>query len=395
MIKNICVISKEYPSEKRAIYTFLEQLVNKFADYNINCYVISPQSLTQALIRKKPIEKKKYYRYNKNGKRVTVYSPYYLSYSNFTKVINTNYLNIFNFEIVTKRVFKKLNKKIKFDVIYAHFIYPSAIVANKLGKKYNIPAFFAYGENGVYPLGCINNEKIRNYLKGIKGVIAVSKNNKEKLIQNNIVSKNLIEVFPNGVNHNIFYKKEKKQMRKKLNFSEDDFIIIFVGRFIELKGIRRLCTALKKINNKNIKAIFIGEGSLKPDYDNIIYEGVVDHSELSDYLSASDIFVLPTRAEGCCNAIIEALACGLPVISSDKSFNDEILDETCSIRINEMNVSEIKEAILELYNNKAKRKQFSNAALRKAKQLNIDNRAKKILEFMENKMKKIESNGHI
>lgn len=387
MIKNICIISKEYPSEKRMAYTFLEELVNKFSDYDINCYVISPQSLTQAIIRKQPINKKIYYRYNENGKKVTVYSPYYLSYSNLKKVINTNYLNIFNFEMATKKIFKKLNKKIKFDLIYAHFILPSAIVANKIGKKYNIPVFFAYGENGVYPFGCIKNEKIRKYLKGINGVISVSRNNKERLIDNNIVSENLIEIFPNGVNHNIFYQKDKKKMRKKLQFSQEDFIVIFVGRFIELKGLERLCAALKKINNKNIKAIFIGEGNLKPNYDSIIYEGTVDHSELPDYLSASDIFVLPTRTEGCCNAIIEALACGLPVISSNKLFNDEILDETCSIRINEMDVNEIQDAIEELYNNDKKRKQLSNGAIKKSEQLNLDTRAKKILNFMENKMK--------
>ena len=391
MIKNICVISKEYPSEKRAIYTFLEQLVNKFADYNINCYVISPQSLTQALIRKKPIEKKKYYRYNKNGKRVTIYSPYYLTFSKLTKIINTHYPYFSNFEITTKRVFKKLNKKIKFDVIYAHFIYPSAIIANKLGKKYNIPVFFAYGEDTNYTINYLGRKTTRKLLKGINGVISVSESNKKRLIKNDIVPKSIIRVFPNGIDNNIFYKKNKKEMRKKLGYSENNFIIIFVGRFKETKGINRLCEALNIINNNNIKAIFIGEGQLKPDYKNTIFEGKLAHNEITDYLSASDIFVLPTNAEGCCNAIIEALACGLPVISSNKSFNDEILDETCSIRIDEMNVTEIKEAILELYNNKEKRKRFSNAALKKSKQFNIDNRTKKILEFMENKMKRIES----
>ena len=386
MIKNICIISKEYPSEKRTIYTFLEQLVNKFADYDINCYVITPQSLTQALIRKNPIEKKLYYRYNEKGKKVTVYSPYYLTFSKLTKIINTHYPYFSNFEIATKKIFKKLNKKIKFDVIYAHFIYPSAIIANKLGKKYNIPVFFAYGEDTNYTINYLGREKTRKMLEGINGVISVSLSNKERLIENNIVPKNIIKVFPNGIDNNIFYKKNKKEMRKKIGCLEKDFIIIFVGRFIETKGINRLCEALKKINNDNIKAIFIGEGQLAPDYKNTIFKGKLAHNEITDYLSASDIFVLPTTAEGCCNAIIEALACGLPVISSNKSFNDEILDETCSIRIDEMNIIEIKNAILELYNNNEKRKRFSNAAIKKSKQFNIDNRTKKILDFMESKM---------
>lgn len=387
MIKNICVISKEYPSKKRMVYTFVEQLINKFADHDINCYVISPQSLTQAIIRKKKINKRKYNRYSEKGKKITVYSPYYLSYSNSKKIINMHYINLFNFEKVTQKILKKLKKRIKFDIIYAHFIFPSAIVANKLGKKYNIPVFFAYGENSNYTIDYLGIKKTRELLKGIKGVISVSENNKERLIKNDIVPKNIIKVFPNGIDSNIFYKKNKKEMRKKLGYSENDFIIAFVGRYIEVKGINRLCEALKRINNNNIKAIFIGEGQLKPDYKNTIFEGTLNHNEIPDYLSASDIFVLPTSSEGCCNAIIEALACGLPVISSDKSFNDEILDETCSIRINEMSIYEIKNTVEELYNNKEKREQLSEGALKKANLLNLDNRAKKILDFMENKIK--------
>ena len=73
--------------------------------------------------------------------------------------------------------------------------------------------------------------------------------------------------------------------------------------------------------------------------------------------------------------------------SSNKSFNDEILDETCSIRINEMDINEIKNSIEELYNNKEKKEQLSEGALKKANQLNLDNRAKKILDFMKKKIK--------
>lgn len=388
MIKNICIITKGYPSEKRMINTFVEQLVNEFSNYDIKCYVISPQSITQIIFRGIPTNKKVYNRTNANGKKIEVFSPYYISFSNIKKIINTNYLNLYSFEKAVNKIFKKLNKKIKFDIIYAHFIFPSAIVANKLGKKYKIPVFFAYGENGVQNTqNCLGIDKTKKMLEGINGVISVSEENKKRLIENKIVSSDLIEVFPNAVDNNIFFKKDKLKMRKKLGYSKKDFIIIFVGRFIDVKGVNRLSEALTNINNDNIKAIFIGNGPIKPNYKKTIFAGPVDHKNIVDYLSASDLFVLPTISEGCCNAIIEAIFCGLPVISSNEPFNDEILDENCSIRIDTKKVNEIEKAINIIYNDSDLRIKLSKGALKKAKNFTIQTRAKKILEFMKSKIK--------
>ena len=387
-IKNMCIITDGYPSDKRIVNTFVEQLVNKFADFDINCYVIAPQSLTRIWVKGFPKNLKEYYRINENGKRIKVYSPYYFTFSNKKTIINTNEINLYSFEKSVKKIFYKLSKTIKFDLIYAHFIFPSAIVANKLGKRNNIPVYFAYGENTSYTIDYLGIDKTRKLLDGINGVISVSTENKKRLIDNNIVTEKLIKVFPNAINNKIFYKKNKIETRKKLGFDNDDFIVAFVGRFVNIKGIDRLCDALNLIDNKNIKAIFIGEGNIKPNYKNTIFEGAIQHNDIADYLSASDIFVLPTTAEGCCNAIIEALACGLPIISSRESFNDDILDDSCSIRINTMNVLEIKEGIEGLYNDSKLREKLSEGALDMAKKLKIENRAKGIIEFIEYTMNK-------
>ena len=110
------------------------------------------------------------------------------------------------------------------------------------------------------------------------------------------------------------------------------------------------------------------------------------HREISKYLNAADVFVLPTLHEGCCNAIIEAMACGLPIISSNKSFNWDILDESNSLLIDPLNENEIFEAIKTLKVNKNQRMKLSQGALNKAKSLRIEERAKNILCFMEQKI---------
>ena len=91
-------------------------------------------------------------------------------------------------------------------------------------------------------------------------------------------------------------------------------------------------------------------------------------------------------AEGCCNAIIEAMACGLPIISSALPFNDDILTPDNSIRVNPMDLDGIKKAIIQLRDNKPLRQAMSYAALCTAQQFDINNRAKKILSFMNNQI---------
>ncbi len=67
---------------------------------------------------------------------------------------------------------------------------------------------------------------------------------------------------------------------------------------------------------------------------------------IPNYICASDVFVLPTTAEGCCNAIIEAMGCGLPIVSSDRAFNYDILNEENSILVDPESVDEIDNAII-------------------------------------------------
>ena len=146
------------------------------------------------------------------------------------------------------------------------------------------------------------------------------------------------------------------------------------------KGIDKLNSALK--NCDDVYSVFLGDGGLKPDCDNILFCGKVNNNQVALYLNAADAFVLPTKGEGCCNAIIEALACGLPVISSDLAFNDDVLNEKNSIRINVEDEYQIADAINKLKEDTKQREMLVQGSVDSSKSLSISERAKHILEFM-------------
>lgn len=384
-IKNICIISGSYPTEKLPKYTFVRQLVNKFADEGLNCTVISPQSITRSIVHNHEKFPEVTIDTTPGGNKVKVVRPFYISFSS-KKIcgMNTADLTLKAFMRTCLKAFSM--EKTKFDAVYGHFIFPSAITASKLAEIHNIPAFLAYGENTTYTIDYLGVEKTKKLLSNIKGVISVSSENKDVLMSFDMFPENIIEVFPNGVDHTLFYQRDRARMREKFRFPQDKFIIAFVGGFTRIKGADRLSVAISELNDERIKSIFIGTGEIGPSCEGILLKGPQPHNIIPEFLSAADVFVLPTLAEGCCNAIIEAMACGLPVVSSNLTFNDDILDDICSIRIDTSNTGEIKDAIEILLNDEEKRGKLAEGALKKADSLDVEKRARNIIRFMESKM---------
>ena len=187
-------------------------------------------------------------------------------------------------------------------------------------------------------------------------------------------------MFPNGYRKERFYPRDKKESREKFGFEEDDFIVGFVGSFDDRKGVLRLEKAVE--NTRNVNFACAGKGKLVPTSSKCLFAKPINNEELPYFYSAVDVFVLPTLNEGCCNAIIEALACGTPVISSDKPFNNEILDETCSIKINPESVEEIQQAIEKLHEDKKLRDSLAKGSIEKAKTLTLEKRAENIIKFI-------------
>ena len=116
--------------------------------------------------------------------------------------------------------------------------------------------------------------------------------------------------------------------------------------------------------------------------DNILYKGTLEHSLIPEMLSAGDFFVLPTLAEGSCNAIIESLACGLPIITSNSKFNDDIINNKVAIRVDPLNIGQIRNAIIKLMKERELRNGMSQEAVKWAKNFDIDIRARNIVEWI-------------
>ncbi|MFT4303771.1 MAG: glycosyltransferase family 4 protein [Candidatus Woesearchaeota archaeon] len=166
--------------------------------------------------------------------------------------------------------------------------------------------------------------------KNAKCVTANSKGLKELALK---TLKCDIKVIYNGVD-----VKEFKPSTKK------GFTLISTGRLITRKGYQYLIPALPP----NVKLQLIGEGNLLPELKklngNVEFLGKVKHSSIPKYLSKASVFVLPSLNEGMSNSVLEAMACGLPVIVTDVGGSAELVSDNGFI-VKKGSVTSLRNAI--------------------------------------------------
>ncbi|WP_026394792.1 glycosyltransferase family 4 protein [Acetobacterium malicum] len=375
--KHICFVVPNYPTQNDPVYTFVRELVCSIAVQGYPCSVIAPQSITKKLLKNKPARPQFWRDCVKEGVWVDVYQPRVPSFSNLN-IFGRNLSALFAQKAVI-RVFSKIRPRP--DIIYAHF-WHSGVTAGLISKRYGIPFFVATGESKIWVESLFTRQTIQKALADISGVICVSTKNLDESIELKLATRNKMIVIPNAVDPEKFYKIDKREIRNKLGFSQEDFIVSFMGSFDQRKGVLRLSEAVKQV--EQTKAIYIGSGALIPTGDEIVFMGKLPHDQICEYLNCADVFVLPTLAEGCSNAILEAMACGLPIISSELSFNDDILNDLYAIRVDSMDIVAIAEAIRSLKNDDNRRKRMATSALEQSQEYHINNRAEKIVRFINN-----------
>jgi len=335
---NLLVIADRYPHEKDPIsLSFVKSQVDCLKNHVNHVYVISltpfvPKFLSNFSFMN-PRWRRDAFAHNYNYTNVSVY---------FAKHFTLP------FESVRKRrgdaVLKAVEgivqtQKIDFDIIHAHFIYPSGYVGTKLKTKYDTPLIITGHGHDVYDLPFKNshwNKQIRNILSKSDHVITPSKSNYDKLLQLGVPAKRL-SIIPNGHDSTLFKKTSMNAARKLLNLPSDQKIILSVGNLESVKGHKYLIEAMNIIvqREKNILCLVVGAGSQSKELTKLVkcldmnncldFVGPKPHDEIPLWMTACDVFVLPSLKEGNPTVMFEALGCCKPFVGTTVGGIPEII----------------------------------------------------------------------
>jgi teichuronic acid biosynthesis glycosyltransferase TuaC len=244
----------------------------------------------------------------------------------------------------SESLLRRLHAEQPISLIDAHYVYPDGHAAALLGERLNIPVVItARGTDiNLFSRMPLIRPMIRQALKRADGVIAVSGALKQRMVDLGIEAEK-IAIIRNGVDCSIFYPRDRAEARRRLGLASESRIIITVGALVPLKGIDRLIGTMKLLSNERVKLYVIGEGPERAKLEaqvakqglsgRVFLVGSRPQEELAEWYSAADLFCLASSREGCPNVVIEAMACGTPIVAADVGGVRELIVRTASGRV--------------------------------------------------------------
>jgi glycosyltransferase involved in cell wall biosynthesis len=220
---------------------------------------------------------------------------------------------------------KRLHAEQPIDLIDAHYVYPDGAAAVRIGQALDIPvSLSARGTDiNLFSTMPLIRPRIQQALHQANAVIAVSAALKRRMLELGIPDEK-IAVIRNGIEEEFFNLRDQKEARQKLGLRHAAKIIVSVGALVPLKGMNRLIEAMLGLD---AQLYIIGQGpelgalrsliAVHRLAERVHLLGAKPQAELGDWYAAADLFCLASQREGCPNVIVEALACGTPVVASD------------------------------------------------------------------------------
>jgi teichuronic acid biosynthesis glycosyltransferase TuaC len=224
---------------------------------------------------------------------------------------------------------RRLQRNGKIDALDAHFGHPEGTGCARLAAELAVPFFVTIRGTEADMLGRpALREQLLAALGAAAGCISVSHSLRDLVIANG-VEQQRVTVIPNGVNRRLFHPGDPAAARAALGIDSRVRLLVSVGHLLSVKRHATLIEATRRLRKEmEVKLVIIGGQSYEPEHpaalrrqvaeagleDVVCLKGALPPSEVARWLCAADAFALASAREGCCNALLEALAVGLPAV---------------------------------------------------------------------------------
>lgn len=229
------------------------------------------------------------------------------------------------------------SESVRYDLVHSHY-WLSGCAGIELSREWGVPhvtTFHTLAKTKMRARAGESEPQLRvsteaEVASGVDAVVVSTEEEKADLTRLYGVPGHKVRVIPAGVDLELFQPVDKVRARQALGLTEDK-VVLSVGRVEPLKGLDILVSAMAGLRDSTDARLVMVGGMLEQDgeikrlqslaralriADRVTFTGAVKQAELPRYLSAADVFVMPSYHESFGLAALEAMACGVPVVAS-------------------------------------------------------------------------------
>jgi teichuronic acid biosynthesis glycosyltransferase TuaC len=230
---------------------------------------------------------------------------------------------------------RALHQKARFDLIDAHYLYPDGYAAVSLGRALGLPVVVSARGSDVNRFAGFPRIRpmLQSTLAEAAHAIAVSEALRDRMVELGVPASR-IEVIPNGVDLETYAPRDRAASRARLGLT-DRKTLLYVGNLVPGKGMEALVDGFALLRSpsgtvvpgdEEVRLVIVGAGPLRAALeeraaargvtDAVRFAGEIPHAALGDWYSAADALCLVSEREGWPNVLLEALACGTPIVAT-------------------------------------------------------------------------------
>ncbi len=227
------------------------------------------------------------------------------------------------------------------DLIFSSYLYPDGYAALKIGKALSVPVVVQSIGSDINRIGDpVSASHTRTVLRESDFLVTVSGDLRTKAVAMG-ASPEKTRAVVNGCDLSVFHVKDRLEARQKLSIDSASEAVVYIGRMDVKKGLRELVEAAASLHpaRPNLHVYLVGEGPDRPLIESAIEDrnasGYIHalpacaFDDVAVWMTAADLVTLPSYMEGCPNVVLEALACGRPVVATNVGGIPEIMSDEC------------------------------------------------------------------
>lgn len=230
------------------------------------------------------------------------------------------------------------------DVILSYWLYPDAFGAQRVAHRLGVPLVAGARGSDIRVRDAVSRLLTRPVVRGAQRLLVVSRDLGTLAASQYGADPSRIRVIPNGCDATIFRRGDRVVARRELGVPADAELVLYVGRLVPEKGLRELVAAAQALRARRpaLRLVLLGQGPMHAELAQaaaasgslpIDLPGAMPPVDVARWMTAADIVTLPSYSEGHPNVIVEALACGRPVVATPVGGIPEVVDGDSAILV--------------------------------------------------------------